>query len=330
MDNLDNVLLFIKNKLDKLTKDVLIMYLSLDYCPGDVLRNYYNNDSDIKLCLSINKNTPQDILKELYNDKLTKYNVIENENCPREILNLLISTNDKIIYSHMMNNKKCPKKLFRMLKDINLANEICPKDVLLKYSNNANNLTMKEISDIASNSSMTNEMLNMIYRSKLGYTARYSFAKNVNCSEDILGKIYEKNNALDLKLEILKNPNCPQKIIINELKSNNIEKYRAIACNINLPQGVFDKFTLIEDEELLYNLVSNRKNKNIVMLSNNISSKIRKGILENESVTIDIIQSMINDSDEDISICALFKYYNYIKNSIETNTDEQLENERRE
>ena len=54
MDNLDNVLLFIKNKLDKLTKDVLIMYLSLDYCPGDVLRNYYNNDSDIKLCLSIN------------------------------------------------------------------------------------------------------------------------------------------------------------------------------------------------------------------------------------------------------------------------------------
>ena len=80
----------------------------------------------------------------------------------------------------MMNNKKCPKKLFRMIKEVNLANEICPKDVLLKYSNNANNLTMKEISDIASNSSMTNEMLNMIYRSKLGYTARYSFAKNVN------------------------------------------------------------------------------------------------------------------------------------------------------
>ena len=331
MDNLESILLNIKNKLDRLSKDSLIMYLSLDYCPSDVIKEYYNkNDSDIKLCISMNKNTPQDILKELYEDKITKYNVIENENCPREILNLLISTNDKLIYSHMMNNKKCPKKLFRMIKEVNLANEICPKDVLLKYSSNADNLTMKEISDIASNVNMTDELLNMIYRSKLGYTARYSFAKNINCSEDILGKIYEKNNAFDLKLEIIKNPHCPQTIIINELKTNNIEEYRAIASNINIPQGVLDKLSMIEDEELLFNIASNKRNKNIVLLSNSMSSRVRKGVLENESVTIDIIQSMINDIDEDISICALFKYYNYVKNSLETLEDDNLENERRE
>lgn len=331
MDDLDKVLSNIKNKLDKLNKESLMNYLSLDYCPSDVLKEYYDkNDSDIKICLSMNKNTPQDILKELYNDKITKFNVVENENCPREILNLLISTNDKNIYYHMMNNKKCPKKLFRMVKDINLANEICPKDVLLKYSSNANNLTMKEVSDIASNSSMTNELLDMVYRSKLGYTARYSFAKNINCSEDILGKIYEKNNGFDLKLDILKNPNCPQTIIRKELKSNNIDIYRAIACNINIPQGVLDKLTMIEDEELLCNIASNKKNKNIDMLSSNMSPKVRKSVLENESADLDIIKSMLSDTDDDISTCAMFKYYNYIKNSTESNEEDSLENERRE
>jgi len=331
MDDLEKVLSNIKSKLDKLNKEGLMTYLSLDYCPGDILKEYYNkNDSDIKICLSMNKNTPQDILKELYDDKVTKNNVIENENCPREILNLLLSTNDKNIYSLLMNNNKCPKKLFRMIKEVNLSNPVCPKDVLLKYSSNPDNLTMKELSDIASNINMTDEEMNMVYRSKLGYTARYSFAKNINCSEDILGKIYEKNNSFDLKLEILKNPNCPQMIIRKELKSNNIDIYRAIACNINVPQGVLDKLCMIEDEELQCNIASNKKYKNIDMLSSSMSSNVRKCVLENESADLDIIKSMINDSDEDISICALFKYYNYIKNSTESNEDETLENERRE
>ena len=39
---------------------------------------------------------------------------------------------------------------------------------------------------------------------------------------------------------------------------------------------------------------------------------------------------MINDTDEDIAICALFKYYNYIKSTMDTPEDEKLENERRE
>jgi len=330
MDDLGKVLNDIKVKLDKLTKEGLLSYLSLDYCPSDVLSAYYDKtDSDIKICLSKNPNTPSDILKELYNEKITKYNVIENENCPREILNLLLSTNDKEIYFHLMNNSKCPKRLFRMLKEVNLNNPICPKDVLLKYSSNVDNLTMKEVSDIAGNPSMTKELLEMVFRSKLGYTARYSFAKNINCSEDILGKIYEKNNGFDLKLEILKNPNCPQTIIRKELKSNNIEIYRAIACNINIPQGVLDKLTMIEDEELLCNIASNRKNKNIDMLASNMSSRVRKSVLENESADLDIIKSMLSDTDEDISICALFKYYNYIKNSTNDEVDDSIEDERR-
>ncbi len=330
MDDLVSVLAIIKNKLDKLNKESLMSYLSLDYCPSDILKEYYNrNDSDIKICLSMNKNTPQDILKELYDDKITKNNVIENENCPRDILNLLLSTNDKNIYALLMNNKRCPKKLFRMIKEVNLSNPICPKDVLLKYSSNPDNLTMKELSDIASNINMTDEELNMIYKSKLGYTARYSFARNINCTEDILGKMYEKNNSQDLKLEILKNPNCPQTIIRKELKSNRIEVYRAIACNINIPQLVLDKLTMIEDEELLCNIAYNKKNKNIDMLAGHMSSKVRKSVLENESVTLEIIKSMLSDIDEDISICALFKYYNYIIDNSDEE-DEVLEKERRE
>ncbi len=330
MDDLERVLSNIKSKLDKLSKEALLSYLSLSYCPSDVLKEYYDkNDSDIKICLSMNPNTPEDVLKELYNDKITKNNVIENENCPREILNLLISTNDKNIYSLLMKNNKCPKKLFRMINEVNLSNPICPKDVLLKYSSNADNLTMKEISDIASNINMTNEELYMIYKSKLGYTARYSFAKNINCSEDILGKIYERNNNKDLRLEILKNPNCPQAIIKKELRTNEIETYRAIVCNPNLPQGILDRLSLVEDEELICNIASNKKNKNIDLLSNNISSKVRKCALENESASLDIIKSMLSDSDEDISICALFKYYNYIKNSSDNDIDQNIEDERR-
>ncbi len=332
MDDLGKVLSDIKSRLDKLSKDVLLSYLSLSYCPSDVLEEYYDkNDSDIKICLSMNPNTPQNVLKELYNDKITKYNVIQNENCPREILNLLISTNDKTIFDALMKNNKCPKKLFRIAKDINLSNPICPKDVLLKYSSNADNLTMKQISDLASNPSMTDELLNMIYRSKLGYTARYSFAKNVNCSEDILGKIYEKNNASDLTIDILKNAQCPQTIIIKELKSNNIEKYRAIACNINIPQGVLDKLSLIEDEELLCNIASNKKYKNLDNIANNPSGNVRKCALENESADLDLIKSMLSDVDESISLRALFKYYTYIKHSSnEEVNDEELESERRE
>jgi uncharacterized protein YjbI with pentapeptide repeats len=176
---------------------------------------------------------------------------------------------------------------------------------------------------------MTDEELNMIYKSKLGYTARYSFARNINCTEDILGKMYEKNNSQDLKLEILKNPNCPQTIIRKELKSNRIEVYRAIACNINIPQLVLDKLTMIEDEELLCNIAYNKKNKNIDMLAGHMSSKVRKSVLENESVTLEIIKSMLSDIDEDISICALFKYYNYIIDNSDEE-DEVLEKERRE
>jgi hypothetical protein len=53
-----------------------------------------------------------------------------------------------------------------MINEVNLSNPICPKDVLLKYSSNADNLTMKEVSDIASNINMTNEELHMIFKSK--------------------------------------------------------------------------------------------------------------------------------------------------------------------
>ena len=330
MDDLEKVLSDIKTKLNKLGKEDLLSYLSLSYCPSDVLKEYYDkNDSDIKICLSMNPNTPEEILRELYNDKITKNNVIENEGCPRDILNLLISTNDKNIYSLLMKNNKCPKKLFRMIDEVNLANPICPKDVLLKYSSNANNLTMKEISDIASNINMTNDELYMIFRSKLGYTARYSFAKNINCCEDILGKIYERNNNKDLRLEIIKNPNCPQEILKMELRRNDIETYRAIVCNPNLPQGILDRLTMVEDEELISNIAANKKYKRIDLLANNLSSKVRKSALENESADLNIIKSMLSDRDEDISICALFKYYNYIKNSENNDVDQNIEEERR-
>lgn len=289
-----------KNLSDYINKEISINYNT----PQEILSELSNNTSMvIKEKLSLNPNSSSELLRKLYyiGNALTRENLTINPNTPPDILREIYNkTNSDEVKSYISINPNTPLDI---LEELAKSNNIGIKKSLIKNPNITIEILLqissdnRLLADIAKSPKATPEMLERLSHYN-DFFIIFNVARNPNTPIDVLDRL-SNDSSSKTRDALIDNPNIPIYILEKLVNDSNLEIARQAIEKLKSLNILTEKIEKEEEKPLPFVEKYYKKLPNFPILP-----KERDEVLEiakNPKISKEVIDQLIQLEDKEVN-----------------------------
>lgn len=247
-------------------KSELAKLSSNELSTNEMTQLYQRSEGTIKEfiehTLSEDEDCPPEILKILIKSKNidVKNGVAFNQNCPPEILIELSKDNNREIRSTVARNPNCPREILEKLSKDNddhirryvVQNRNCPVNVLNELSDDKDDNVRESV---AQKKNCPPDTLNKLSKDK-NVNVKVNVAYNPNCPPEILNELSDDDEE-GVKLSIINRENCPPETLSILSKDIDVFIRESVARKENCPPDILNELSKDKDKSVRWNVVNN-------------------------------------------------------------------------